>query len=103
MFNSPISSYSMVRNPITGQIAVMYDDKNVYDEEMIYTFNPDGSATASSCAWGGKTECPKGAFSDILIKLPTADKYNSKIAKNLAVAYRNYERKNNLKATFKRK
>ena len=103
MFNNTISPYNMVRNPITGQIAVIYDDKKVHDEEMIYIFNPDGSATAHSYAWGGKTECPKGAFSDILVKLPTADKYNSKIAKKLAVAYRNYEQKNNLKATFTRK
>ena len=100
MFNNTISPYNMVRNHITGQIAVIYDDKKVHDEEMIYIFNPDGSATARSCAWGGKTECPKGAFSDILVKLPTADKYNSKIAKKLATAYKEYSNKNNIKRSF---
>ena len=87
--DSPASAYSVQRNPQKNSIEVLYDDKNIHDEETLYEFKDDGSATARSLAWGTTTTCPPGTFSDMLVSLPKTEELNSEIGKKLAVAYRN--------------
>ncbi len=55
------SMYTLSKND-NGVIKINYDDPNIRDEECTYTFNPDGSASCVSNAWGTKTEFPKGTF-----------------------------------------
>lgn len=80
-------AYHGYRNPKTHEVTVLYDDKNIRDEEMTYTFRPDGSATAVSHAWGTKSERPAGTFSDILLKLPNKEVLNAELAQELVNIY----------------
>ena len=88
MFNSPESAYTGCRDLKNKTVKVVYDDKRIHDEETTYIFNPDGSGSSVSHAWGTKTELPAGTFSDILLTLPQTDKLNSKQSQMLASAYR---------------
>lgn len=88
ILNSSSDAYSGYINPKTKAVTVLYDDKNIHDEETIYEFKADGSGSSLSCAWGVKTEQPAGTFTDILLKLPETEKLNSKLAQQLANAYR---------------
>ncbi|MBR1460317.1 hypothetical protein IJ596_01620 [bacterium] len=92
MINSPYlqgstpNYYSAIRGK-DGSVNVYYNDPSCVDEEMKYTFNPDGSASSLSLAWGTKTNKPAGTFSDLMLKLPQTDSLNSEIAKQMAEAY----------------
>lgn len=68
----------------------IYEDyQKVKDEEKVYTFKPDGSASCQSCAWGAKTECPAGTFSDLYAKLPnTATEIKPELAKQMIDLYK---------------
>ena len=92
MYSSPVSAYTVMKNPITNAIQVYYNDMRMNDEESIYTFNPDGSASVQSCAWGCRSDLPAGTFSDLMFKLSKTDELNSAIGFQLAKAYRNYAR-----------
>ena len=92
--NSPVDSYSARRDEKDGSVVVLYDDKKCHDEEMIYVFKQDGSATAQSCAWGTKSERPVGTFSDLMLKLPQTGELNSKIAQDMVNAYRQTNEQN---------
>ena len=87
VLNSPADAYHGYRDPKTKTVTVTYDDKNIRDEETMYEFRTDGSATATSFAWGTKTELPAGTFTDVLMKLPETEVLNAKIAKDLATMY----------------
>lgn len=95
ILSSPKDSYHGYRNPKTKTVTVFYDDKNIRDEEMIYEFKPDGSASSVSCAWGVKTELPPGTFSDLLLTLPETEVLKNELAQDLANAYRDNIKKNN--------
>ncbi|MCQ2957352.1 MAG: hypothetical protein MJ180_00450 [Candidatus Gastranaerophilales bacterium] len=94
MVESPTSAYTVIKNTQPNHIGIYYNDKKIHDEERVYMFNPDGSASVQSCAWGFKSKCPVGTFSDLLLKLPNTKELNSEIAKKLARAYDKYAREN---------
>ena len=59
-----------------------YNNLNWFDEELLYTFKPDGSATVMSAAWGTKQEFPKGTFSELYSSFPEkAEDFNFETAK----------------------
>lgn len=61
-----------------------YNNLNWFDEELLYTFKPDGSATVISAAWGTKQEYPKGTFSELYEALPEKpEDFDFETAKNL--------------------
>ena len=104
MFSSPVTSYSASRIPQSNAIQVYYDDARFHDEEMRYTFNPDGSAMAQSPAWGSWSKCPPGAFSDVMAELSSVKDLNAQIAYNLAQRYRTYEaaHRNEIETSFRK-
>ena len=97
VLSSPSDAYSGYRNTKTKVVSVLYDDKNIRDEESVYEFRPDGSASKQSLAWGVRTELPAGTFSDVLLKLPETENLNKKTAQQLAEIYDNAEMKRNKK------
>ena len=82
-----VDAYSIARDKKTNTIKVLYDDKNIRDEEKTYVFNADGSASSVSHAWGIKSELPPGTFSDLMLKLSKVDELNSEIAQSMAGAF----------------
>lgn len=98
MFNKPSDAYRGFRNAKTKEVSVLYDDKNIRDEETMYNFKADGSASSVSCAWGNKTELPPGTFSDIIAKLPKTETLNKELAQQLANMYENAYAKTQNKA-----
>jgi len=82
------SYYKAIRDKKEGSVTVYFDNPKCRDEEMKYTFNPDGSASSLSLAWGTKANKPAGTFSDLMLALPKTSHLNSEIAKQLADAYR---------------
>lgn len=82
-------AYSGYKNKDTKSVYVLYDDKRIHDEEKMYEFRKDGSATAVSCAWGNRSELPPGTFSDMLAKMPKTEELNAELAQQLANVYDN--------------
>lgn len=93
--SNPSEVYHGYRNPKTREVTILYDDKKIRDEEMTYEFRADGSATATSNAWGTKSERPAGTFSDILMKLPNTEVLNAELAQELVSIYNQTGKKYN--------
>ena len=100
VFSNPSESYFGYRDPKTKTVTVVYNDKNIRDEEMEFVFKADGSATATSCAWGLKTKLPPGTFTDVIMNLPETEKVNAEIARDLASMYRSNPDKEYVKSSF---
>lgn len=86
--NPPTIKEECVHITVSGDkqsgYSFFYDNIHSLDEEMMYTFNPDGSATVISYAWGTKQEYPKGTFSELYSSLPeTPENIDFKTAKNI--------------------
>ena len=84
---SPIkSSMLTVTKKDDTSTSVLYNDPKIFDEEVLYTFNKDGSASSISPAWGTKTSAPKGTF-NFKEGTPLIEMVNS---------YNSYQQKNKL-------
>lgn len=81
------NAYHGSQNLKTKTVTVYYDDKNIRDEEKTFVFNPDGSASSVSHAWGVKDELPPGTLSDVMLKLPETEVLNAQLARNLVNEY----------------
>ena len=56
------SKLSFIKND-KGAITILYNDPDMCDEELLYTFNKDGSASCVSTAWGHTlSSVPKDTF-----------------------------------------
>ena len=75
--------YSATRNIEDGTVKITYDIPNACDEERIYIFKADGSASSESCAWGGKKEYPAGTFSKLMKNLPKELKMDPQLARQM--------------------
>ena len=75
--------YSATRNIEDGTVKIAYNDPHSFDEECIYTFKADGSASSVSSAWGTKTEYPAGTFSNLIKNLPKELKMDPQLARQM--------------------
>ena len=81
-------TYTVMRNREDGSINILYDDKNINDEESTFIFRTDGSASSMSHAWRSRTDYPAGTFSAMMAILKNQE-ITSEIAEQMVNEFYN--------------